>query len=225
MFSQAFAAEFLRALRAVAGRPGEVLQPLMFLLVVTALVPLGIGPEPGQLARFSHGFIWIAALLATLQSLDALFRRDLEDGVLAQLLLLSPAPWLGCLARLVVHWLGSGLPIVLLAPLLGLWLRLPAEALGPLLLTLLLGTPVLTLIGGIGAALTAGLQRGGVLLALVIAPLYVPVLVLGVGAVELAASGLPASGAYLWLAALLVLAATLAPLAVEAALRINVEGG
>lgn len=225
MLGQAFGAEFLRAFRAVASRPGDVLQPLMFLLVVTALVPIGIGPEPQQLARFAHGFIWIAALLATLQSLDALFRRDLEDGVLAELLLLSPAPWLGCLARLVVHWLGTGLPIVLLAPLLGVWLRLPEHALGPLLLTLLMGTPVLTLLGGIGAALTAGLQRGGVLLALVIAPLYVPVLVLGVGAVELASSGLPATGAYLWLGALLTLAVTLAPPAVEAALRINVEAG
>lgn len=219
-----FLAEFERALRLIAARPGDALNPLVFLLVVVALVPLGIGPERDLLARFAPGFIWIAALLANLASLDALFRRDLEDGVLAQTLLLTGAGWQCALARLLVHWLSTGFAIVLLTPLLTLWLQVPPELLPMLAVSLLLGTPLLTLLGGIGAAITAGLPRAGVLLSILIAPLYAPVLILGVGAVELAASGVSATGALLWLAALLSIGLTLTPAVVVFALRINIEG-
>lgn len=219
-----FLVEFERAVRVLVARPGDALNPLVFLMVVVALVPLGIGPERELLERFAPGFIWIAALLANLSALDTLFRRDLEDGVLTQLLLLSPAPWQCVLARLFVHWLATGLAIVLLTPLLALWLQLPLARLPMLATTLLLGTPLLTLLGGVGAAITAGLPRAGVLLSILIAPLYAPVLILGVGAIELADSGVQASGALLWLAALLSIGLTLAPATVVLALRINVEG-
>ena len=167
--------------------------------------------------------IWVSALLATLLSLDGMFRSDFEDGSLEQMLL-SPQPLaLLALAKVVAHWLVTGLPLIVSAPLLGVLLSMPADVMGVLLLTLLLGTPVLSLIGAIGVALTVALRRGGALLALLVMPLYVPVLIFGAQAVSAAGMGLSVSGQLYVLGALLALAASLAPLAIAAALRISLD--
>lgn len=170
----------------------------------------------------SPGLVWVAALLAVLLSLDGLFRSDFEDGSLEQWVV-SPHPLpLLVLAKVLAHWVFSGLALVLLAPLLGMMLGLPLRTLPVLLLSLLLGTPILSLLGAVGAALTVGLKRGGLLLALLILPLYIPVLILGSGALQAALQGLPAAGHLLWLASLTALAVTLTPFAIAAGLRISV---
>jgi len=169
------------------------------------------------------GVIWIAALLSTLLGLEGLFRRDRDDGSLEQLVLRARPLQLAVLARMSAHWLTTGLPLTLLAPLLGFMLALPGESRGVLMIGLALGTPVLTLLGGVGAALTVGLRAGGLLLALLVLPLFVPVLILGVGAAELAAGGLSARGPLLWLGTGLAAAVTLVPFAIAGSLRIGVE--
>lgn len=210
-----------REARLLCRRPAELINPLVFFSLVMVLFPLAVGPESRLLQTLSPGLIWVAALLAVLLSLDGLFRSDFEDGSLEQWAV-SPCalPWLA-LAKVLAHWLFSGLPLVLLAPLLGLMLGLPAEKLPILLLSLLLGTPVLSLLGAIGAALTVGLKRGGLLLALLILPLYIPVLIFGSGALQAALQGFSATGHLLWLASLSLLAITLAPFAIAAGLRIG----
>ena len=196
---------------------------LLFFVIVTTLFPLGIGAEPGTLRAIAPGVIWVAALLSSLLSLGRLFALDHADGTLEQIAL-GAAP-LGAVvaAKAFAHWLVSGLPLVLIAPLIALQYDLPAPLYGVLVLSLLLGTPVLSLIGAIGAALTLGLRGGGVLLALLVLPLYVPVLIMGAGGVEMAAAGMGAQGHLLLLAAMLVGAAALAPWAIAAALRISIE--
>lgn len=212
-----------RDLRLAGRRRGELLNPLLFFAVVITLFPLGVGPDPQTLSGIAAGTLWVSALLAVLLSLDAMFRGDYEDGTLEQWLI-SPLPLpLLVLTRVFGHWLVTGLPLVVLAPLLGLLLQLPPSGVGALVNSLLLGTPVLSLVGAIAVALIVGLRRGGMLLALLVLPLYVPVLIFGAGAVDAATSGLPATGQLLMLAALLVLALTLAPLAAAAALRIGAE--
>jgi len=202
---------------------GDVATALLFFVIVTSLFPLGIGAEPNQLRAIAPGVIWVAALLSSLLSLGRLFALDHADGTLEQLLL-GAAP-LGAVvaAKALAHWLVSGLPLVLIAPLIALQYDLQPALYGVLVLSLLLGTPVLSLIGAIGAALTLGLRGGGVLLALLVLPLYVPVLIMGAGGVEMAAAGLGAQGQLLLLAAMLVGAAALAPWAIAAALRISIE--
>ncbi|SDU12185.1 heme exporter protein CcmB [Halopseudomonas salegens] len=214
---------FCREWRLAWRRPGEMLNPLIFFAIVISLFPLAVGPEPGTLQIMAPGVVWVAALLATLLSLDGLFRSDYEDGSLEQWVL-SPYPLaLMVLIKVVHHWLISGLALVLLAPVFALMLSLPLAVVPVLCLTLLLGTPVLSLLGAVGAALTVGLKGGGgVLLALLILPLYIPVLILGTGAVEAAMQGLPVAGYLLWLGCLAVLALTLAPFAIAAGLRIGV---
>ncbi|MDO8933382.1 MAG: heme exporter protein CcmB, partial [Rhodocyclaceae bacterium] len=201
----------------------EVLTALFFFVIVTSLFPLGIGPEPVLLKKIAPGVLWVAALLATMLGLNRLFAADHADGTLEQMVL-SPTP-LGLLVggKIAAHWLLSGLPLVLLAPVLGLQFDLDASALGVLMLALLLGTPLLSLIGAIGAALTLGLRGGGVLLSLLVLPLYVPALIFGAGAVEAHISGLGAGGHLSLLAALLALAVFFAPWATTAALRIALE--
>ena len=170
----------------------------------------------------STGLVWVAALLSVLLSLDGLFRSDFEDGSLEQWVLSShPLPLL-VLAKVLAHWAFSGLALVLLSPLLAMMLGLPVECLPILLLSLLLGTPVLSLLGAVGAALTVGLKRGGLLLALLILPLYIPVLILGSGALQAALMGMPATGYLLWLGSLTALAVTLTPFAIAAGLKISV---
>jgi len=214
-------ATLMRDLRLAVRRPGESANPLIFYVVATALFPLGVSPEPAVLATIAPGAIWVAALLATLLALDSLFRTDFEDGTLEQMLL-SPVPTpLLVLAKIFAHWLVTGVPLIVCAPLLATFLALPDGALGTLIATLALGTPILSLVGAIGVALVTGLRRGGALLALLVLPLYMPVLIFGAHAVDAAASGFPVTGQLLILGAMLALAATLAPIAAAAALRIS----
>ena len=196
---------------------------LLFFVIVTSLFPLGIGAEPGLLRAIAPGVIWVAALLSSMLSLGRLFAADHADGTLEQIVL-GAAP-LGAVvaAKALAHWLVSGLPLVLIAPLIALQYDLPLSLYGVLVLSLLLGTPTLSLIGAIGAALTLGLRGGGVLLSLLVLPLYVPVLIMGAGGIEMAAAGMGAQGHLLLLAAMLVGAAAFAPWAIAAALRISTE--
>ena len=214
---------FCREWRLAWRRPGDLLNPLVCFALVVSLFPLAVGPEPSVLRTMAPGVIWVAALLATLLSLDGMFRSDYEDGSLEQWVL-SPHPLeLMVLVKVVHHWMVSGLAMVLLAPLFGMMLALPTSALPVLVLTLLLGTPVLSLLGAVGAALTVGLKSGGLLLALLILPLYIPVLILATGAMDAVLQGMPVTGFALWLGCLAVLALTLAPFAIAAGLRIGVS--
>ncbi|WP_024698231.1 heme exporter protein CcmB [Pseudomonas avellanae] len=220
--SRVFAALILREARLLARRPAELANPLVFFALVIALFPLAIGPDTQLLQALSPGLVWVAALLAVLLSLDGLFRGDFEDGSLEQWVL-SPHPLaLLVLGKVLAHWVFSGLTLVLLSPVLALMLGLPVQCLPVLMLSLLLGTPVLSLLGAVGAALTVGLKRGGVLLALLILPLYIPVLILGSAALQAALQGMPATGYLLWLGSLTVLAITLTPFAIAAGLKISV---
>lgn len=212
-----------RDLRLAWRRKSEVLTALFFFVIVVSLFPLGIGPEMALLRVIAPGVLWVAALLAAMLSLSRLFEADHADGTLEQMLL-SSAP-LGLLVggKILAHWLIAGLPLVLIAPLLGLQYDLSNEGLWTLVVSLLLGTPLLSLIGAIGAALTLGVRGGGVLLSLLTLPLYIPVLIFGAGAVEAQVSGLGAGGHLSLLAALLVLSGFFAPWATTAALRIALE--
>lgn len=204
-------------------RPAEIANPLLFFIIVVTLFPLGIGPEPNTLQTIAPGVIWVAALLASMLSLDGMFRTDFDDGALEQILL-SPHPLsVLVLAKIIAHWMVSGLPLILLSPLLGMSMNLTSESIVALVLTLSLGTPVLSLVGSIGTALTVGLRKGGVLLSLLVLPLYIPVLIFAASAVEVAGVGFPIAAQLSFLGALLALALTLAPLATAASLRISVS--
>ena len=211
--------ELLVAMR----RRSDVATVLLFFVIVVSLFPLGIGAEPNKLRAIAPGVIWVAALLSCMLSLGRLFAADHADGTLEQLLLGAAPLGITTAAKAFAHWLVSGLPLVAIAPLLALQYDLPTQLYGVLALSLLLGTPVLSLIGGIGAALTLGVRGGGVLLALLVLPLYVPVLVMGAGAVEMASAGLGGQGQLLVLGAMLIVAAAFAPWATAAALRISSE--
>jgi heme exporter protein B len=219
----AFLALFRRDMTLAFRHRAEMANPLLFFVIVVTLFPMGITPEARILETIAPGVIWVAALLAAMLSLDTLFRSDFDDGALEQILL-SPHPAaVLVLAKVLAHWLVTGLPLILVAPLLGVLLALPGEAMWVLVATLALGTPVLSLVGAIGTALTVGLRRGGVLLSLLVLPLYIPVLIFGSNAVGTAADGLPVVGQLYFLGALLVLSLTLAPLAIAAALRISLS--
>jgi heme exporter protein B len=212
-----FQRELLLAMRGLH----ELAQPLMFYVLVIALIPLAISPDATTLATLAPGIIWIGALLSTLLSLDRVFRSDFDDGALDQLRL-CPAPLeLVVLAKVIAHWLATGLPLLIVAPALAMLLSLPDQALGVLLISLALGTPVLSLVGAVGVALTVSVRHGGALLALLVLPLFVPVLIFGANAVAAASDALPVTGQLYMLAAFLVLSLTLAPLAAAAALRIT----
>ncbi len=212
-----------RDLLVVVRRKSEVLTALFFFVIVSSLFPLGIGPEPGLLRKIAPGVLWVGALLATMLALQRMFAADHADGTLEQMAI-SPSPLVGLVVgKIAAHWLVSGLPLVLMAPVLGLQFDLDVGALGVLMLALLLGTPVLSLVGAIGAALTLGVRGGGVLLSLLVLPLFVPVLIFGAGAVESHIAGLGAGGHLSLLAALLALSVFFAPWAATAALRIALE--
>ncbi|HEX6295715.1 MAG TPA: heme exporter protein CcmB, partial [Burkholderiales bacterium] len=211
--------DLLLALR----RRADVATALLFFVIVASLFPLAIGAEPNLLREIAPGVIWVAALLSSLLSLRRLFESDHADGTLEQMLLGAAPLGVVVLAKAAAHWLASGLPLVAIAPLLALQYDLPAVLYPVLALSLALGTPVLSLIGAIGAALTLGLRGGGVLLALLVLPLYVPVLILGAGAVEMSAAGSGGEAQLLLLAAALVFAAAFAPWAIAGALRISSE--
>lgn len=212
-----------RDLRLAIRHSGESLLPLIFLFAVIILVPLGVGPGPNLLATIAPGMIWVAALLASLLALENLFRPDLEDGTLEQWWTGAAAPGALVLARLFSHWLVTAVPVIVFAPLAAQMLHLPDAALGTLILSLLIGTPVLSLVGGLAAALTLGTNRGSMLLSILVFPLVVPVLIFATGAVSAAADGLSAKPHLGLLSAILILAITLTPLATTTALRLNIE--
>jgi heme exporter protein B len=219
------------ALKCVIGRDltlamrhrSDVLTTVFFFVIVVSLFPLGVGPEAELLRAMAAGVVWVAALLASMLSLGRMFADDYNDGTLEQLVLVPQPLSLLVLGKVIAHWVISGLPLVLMSPLLGLQFGLQGDALLMLVMTLLLGTPVLSLVGAIGAALTLGLRGGGVLVSLLVLPLYIPVLIFGAGAVEASATGMGAEGHLSLLGAILILALLLAPWASAAALRISVE--
>jgi heme exporter protein B len=222
--SAAFCARLLRR-QLVLGlrRPVELGNPLLFFAMVIALFPLGLGPAPDTLAAFAPGILWIVALLSNLLTSESVFRGDFEDGSLEQLLL-SPQPlYFSVLAYVLAHWLLTGFLLGLLSPLFAVMLGLSPAAIPALAGSLLLGTAVLSLVGGIGGALTVGLRRGGMLISLLILPFYMPVLIFGSGAVQAALAGSPAAPYLAVLGAMLCLAVALAPLAIAAGLRISVD--
>ncbi len=221
--SRAFFAIVRRDLLLALRRRSEIANPLLFFVLVISLFPLGLGARPQLLQAIAPGIIWVSALLAALLSLDSLFRSDFDDGSLEQMLL-SPHPTsVLVLAKITAHWLVTGLPLLLIAPLLAVFLGMPQAAIGVLLLTLLLGTPVLSLVGAIGVALTVGLRRGGMILSLLVLPLYVPVLIFAGNAVAMASLGLPITAQINILIALLLLALVLAPWPAAAALKMSVN--
>ena len=211
--------DLLLALR----RKSDVGIALLFFVIVTSLFPLGVGAEPNLLRAIAPGVIWVAALLASMLSLERLFAGDHADGTLEQMLLGGAPLGVIAAAKVLAHWLVAGLPVVLLSPLIALQYDLAPALYGTLAISLALGTPVLSMVGAIGAALTLGLRGGGMLLSLLVLPLYIPVLIMGAGSVELASSGLSPAGQLLLLAAALVGAAAFAPWAIAAALRISME--
>ena len=204
-------------------RRGELANPILFFVIVTSLFPMGVGPAPEQLRNIGPGVIWVASLLATLLALEALFRSDYEDGSLEQITL-SPHPVsVLAFAKVAVHWLITGLPLLIVSPLLALLMKMDNSTMKTLFFSLLLGTPTLSLIGAVAAALTVGLKRGGLLLTLLVLPLYVPVLIFGTSAVHSAAHGLAVAGQFYALGALLALSIVLAPIAIAAALRASLN--
>lgn len=220
---QSLLATIKRDLLLAYRRRQDLANPLVFFVIVISLFPLGVSPDKTFLATAAAGIVWVAALLATLLSLDGLFRADFEDGALEQMVL-SPQPlFLLALGKIIAHWLVTGVPLILLSPVLGIMLHLDEGVLGVMVYTLLVGTPVLSLIGAIGAALTVSLRVGGVLLSLLILPLYIPVLIFGTGAVQAAEAGMPTEAHLAMQAAILVLALVLAPFAVAAALKISMS--
>ncbi len=204
-------------------RRSDIFATLFFFVIVVSLFPLGIGPEMSTLRLIAPGVFWVAALLASMLALERLFSADFDDGTLEHMLLTPQPMFMLVLGKITAHWLVTGLPLVLMAPLLGLQYDLSAEAIEVMLISLLLGTPALSLIGAIGAALTLGLRGGGVLISLLVLPLYIPVLIFGAGAVEAIASGLDGQGHISMLGAILIFALLLAPFAATAALRISAE--
>jgi heme exporter protein B len=204
-------------------RRGELLLPLLYAVIVTALFPFALGPDPELLARIAGGVLLVIVVLAMLPALDSMFRGDLEDGTLEQLLLSPQPPALLALTRVLSHWVTTALPLIVMMPLLAALLDLPMAVLPVLLAALLLATPLLALLGAVLSALAAGTRRSGILLALMLLPLAVPVVIFAAGAVAAAEAGLPYLAPLSWLAAALVLAIALAPFACAAALRIAVE--
>ena len=221
--ASAFLALLRRDLVIAFRRRSEMVNPLLFFVLVTSLFPLGVGSQPKLLALMAPGVVWVAALLAALLSLDTIFRSDFEDGTLEQLLLSAqPVPVL-VIAKVLAHWLITGLPLLLMAPLLGTFLGLPSQAVGTLVWSLLFGTPALSLIGAIGVALTVGLRKGGVILSLLVLPLYVPDPDLRRGSVGNAAMGIDATAQMYIMAAFLIFSLTLSPIATAAALRVSLS--
>jgi heme exporter protein B len=211
--------DLLLALR----RRSDIATAVLFFVIVVSLFPFGVGPEANLLRAIAPGVLWVAALLASMLALARMFASDYADGTLEQMLLSTSPLSVIVLGKVFAHWMVTGLPLVALAPVLALQFGMPREAMGVLVASLALGTPVLSLIGAIGAALTLGARGAGVLTALIVLPLYIPVLILGAGAVDQAAGGLDASAHLMLLGALLLFALVCSPWPVAAALRIAAE--
>lgn len=220
-YTQAFLTLLKRDLKIAVRHRGDIFNPLLFFIMVVTLFPLGIGPEPQTLTRIAPGIIWVAALLASMLSLERLFKADFADGTLEQMMLCPQPLSLMVLAKVLAHWLLTGIPLIIIAPLLAVLLHLESNSYGALIATLTLGTPVLSLLGAIGVALTVGLRKGGVLLSLLILPLYIPVLIFATSAIDAAGMNLPYDGQLAIIGALLVGSLTLAPLAIGASLRVS----
>jgi heme exporter protein B len=212
-----------RDLKLAARRRIDSLLPVVFFLVAVSLFPLGVGPEPQTLRQIAPGIVWVCALLATMLSVNTLYAGDLADGSLEQMLRAPASAVAVALAKASAHWLVAGLPLIVAAPVIGLLFDMSGPALATLVLGLLLGTPILSLLGGLGAALTLGLRSGGLLLILIVLPLATPALIFGSGAVDAVESGLSAAGHHSLLAALLIATLVGAPAATAAALRISTE--
>ena len=212
-----------RELKIAFRKKAEILNPLWFFLIVLTLFPLVIGPDPKLLAKIAPGIAWVAALLSALLSFERLFRDDFIDGSLEQLMLTAQPLVVVCLAKVLAHWLLTGLPLILLSPIGALLLSLEIKIWWALVFTLLLGTPILSCIGAIGVALTVGLRKGGVLLSLLIVPLFIPVLIFAAAVLDAATLNLSYNGQLAILGAMLVAAITLAPFAVAAALRVSLD--
>ncbi len=204
-------------------RKADVLTTLFFFLIVVSLFPLGVGPEMETLRQIAPGVIWVAALLAAMLSLGRMFSDDYQDGTLEQIMLLPHPLSMMVLSKIITHWLLSGLPLVIFSPLLAMQLGLDGEAIVLLMITLVLGTPAMSLIGAVGAALTLGLRGGGVLVSLLVLPLYIPILIFGAGAVESQSAGLGADAHLSILGGLLLLALVFTPISTAAALRISLD--
>ena len=212
-----------RDLRLAVRHWDQVIQPLIFFAIITTLFPLAISPALDELRRIAPGVVWVAAMLASLLALESLFRPDVEDGTMEQWVLAGQPLSLLLLAKVVTHWLLTGLPLVLMSPLVGTALGMPQSVWPVLMATLALGTGSLSMLGGIGAALTVGVRRGSVLLALLVLPLEMPVLIFGARAVDLAMHGEAVAGPLNLLAAVLLLFVSLGPFAMAAAMRVSVE--
>jgi heme exporter protein B len=215
-----FSAYLKRDLLLSYRRLGEAASPLMFFLLVAILIPLGVSPDPGRLAELAPGMIWVMALLATLLSTEGLFAADHQDGSLEQMLIAPQLLALPVLGKVTAHWLVTGLPLTLVSPLIGLMLSLPAVAMVPMMVSLAVGTACLSLIGAVGAALTVSLRKGGLLLSILVIPLYIPVIIFGSAAVQTAVDGFNWLGPLAILAAMLCAAIALCPLAIAGALRL-----
>lgn len=219
IFFRSLGRELTLHLRGIA----DVLNPLVFFAVVISLFPLAIGPDASELSTIAPGIIWVAALLATLMSMDLMFRTDFEDGSLEQMVLSGQSLMVLVFSKVTAHWLVSGLPLVLLMPVAGLVLFMDSEVIRVQAAALLLVSPTLSLIGAIGSALTVGLPRAGLLVSILVLPLYTPLLILATTMVQVASTGMNVAGYFYWLSAALVLALTLAPIATAASLRVAVE--
>ncbi|MGR6862115.1 heme exporter protein CcmB [Aliivibrio salmonicida] len=204
-------------------RKADILNPLWFFIIVITLFPLSIGPEPVLLARIAAGIVWVAALLSALLSLERLFRDDFSDGSLEQMMLMPTPLSVLVLAKVFAHWVLTGLPLIIISPLLAILLSLDFNSWLAIVLTLLLGTPTLSFLGAVGVALTVGLQKGGVLLSLLILPLYIPVLIFATSAIDAAGLGMAYNGQLAILGALFIGSATLTPFAISSALRVSVQ--
>ncbi|CAK4067156.1 heme exporter protein CcmB [Vibrio sp. 16] len=204
-------------------RQADVLNPLWFFIIVITLFPLSIGPEPNLLARIAAGIVWVAALLSALLSLERLFRDDFQDGSLEQMMLMPVPLPVVVISKVAAHWILTGLPLILISPLLAILLSLDFNTWLSVVLTLLVGTPTLSFIGAIGVALTVGLQKGGVLLSLLVLPLYIPILIFATSAIDAASLGIAYNGQLAILGAMFMGALTLTPFAIAAALRVSVN--
>jgi heme exporter protein B len=220
---QLFYSILYRDLLLAIRRRRELANPLVFFVIVVSLFPLGVSPDQDLLSKMAPGVIWVTALLATLMSMDAMFRSDYDDGSLEQLLLLPGPKILLIGAKITAHWLSIGLPLVVLAPVMSLLLYFPTHAIGSLIITLLISTPILSLLGSVGVALTLSLRSGGILSSLLILPFYIPVLIFSTMAINASVNSLPVSGYYALLGAFLIVSALLIPFAVVAALKVSYQ--
>ena len=224
MMGLGFAAILRRDLLLAFRHRGEIANPVLFFFMVVTLIPLGLTPEASRLAEIAPGILWVMALLASLLSVEGMFQSDYRDGTLEQMMILPQPLYLMVLAKILAHWLVTGLPLTLLAPVLGMMLSLPEAGYLPLVLSLLMGTAVLSLVGAIGAALTVALRKGGLLLSLIVMPLYMPILIFGASTVQRAVDGFPVEGPLAIMGALLAFSLLVSPFATAGALRVSMHG-